>query len=89
MPDELRPGRRWIRQQPLIQGHQERGRLAGAGLGLSRDILAREGDRQGHCLNRGGPDEAGVADALGYGGNEIERSETQARKGVSLYLSLN
>ena len=72
---------RWIRQQALIQRHQERGGLAGAGLGLAGDILAREGNRQSHRLDRvwRGRSRHRVM-PLGDFGNEIERSERELGK---------
>ena len=59
---------RWrLRGQQTLQDHQEEGGgLAGAGLGLARDVLA--GERNGQCggLNRGTVGESGVGETFKY-----------------------
>ena len=55
-----RRGRRG--QQSLESRDQERGRLAGTGLCLSRDVAGFEGDRQAVRLDRGTEFETGISD---------------------------
>ena len=66
------PRRRRVGQQPLIQRDEERGGLAGAGLRLPGDILARERNRQSACLDRGGADETRIRNAACDFRDEIE-----------------
>ncbi len=80
MPDGAAPRPRRIREQALVQRDQERGGFAGAGLCLARDILAREGNRQGNGLHGRGADEAGIGDAASDFGNEIKRRECELGK---------
>ena len=49
-------------QEARKDGDQERRRLSRAGLGLARDVPAREPDREGLLLDRGRVDEPGVGD---------------------------
>jgi hypothetical protein len=51
-------------EQRVIQGDQERGSLARAGLRLAGDIPAGERDRQRLGLNRSAVAEPGVANTL-------------------------
>ena len=75
----FRHGFRRLMQQTLHQRHQEGRRLAGAGLGLSGDVLALEGDRQGFGLDGRAMGEAG----LGETGEDpgIERETVEAGRG--------
>ena len=68
-------GRRLFPQQVRIHRNQERGGLAGAGLGLSRDVEAGERARQGLGLDRGAALEAGVGDAAGERLRQVEVSK--------------
>jgi hypothetical protein len=58
----LTPGLRLGLQQALKCGDQERGRLTGAGLRLTGDIVLFEGNREGAGLNRRTELEARVTD---------------------------
>jgi len=62
-------------EEPLTSGQHERGGLAGAGLGLARDVLAGEEQRQGLSLNRSTVFEAGGVQALQKAWVEAERRE--------------
>jgi len=72
-------GRR-IGQQSLEQRDQERGGLAGAGLRLSCNILARQRNRQSTRLHGCGADETRITDAASDFWNEIERIESELGK---------
>ena len=72
--------RRGILQQALEQRDQERGGLAGAGLCLACNILARERNRQSTRLYGSGADETGVAMPCATCGNEVERCEFELGK---------
>ena len=66
-----------IGQQTIEQGDEERGRLAGAGLRLARDIAAGERQRQGLRLNRGAAGVAEFGDALLQGLGDVEGIERE------------
>jgi hypothetical protein len=65
-------GRSLFPQQVRIHRDEERGSLAGACLGLSRDVEARERARQRLGLDRGATLEAGVGDAAGERLRQVE-----------------
>ena len=62
-------------EQAVHHRHQERERLAGAGLGLARDVAAGQGDRQGQGLDRGAAGEPG-----GFEAGEQRRMQLERRK---------
>ena len=70
-------GRRRLGGEQALQGHQEEGGgLTGTRLGLPRDILTGQGDRQGRGLNRGTVGEAGIGEPLEDAHIEVELVET-------------
>ena len=72
---------RAVRFQQLVeQRNEKRGRLAGARLGLSRDVLAFERLRQGLRLDGRGMSEAGIGDAETQRLGQIERGEFEFRE---------
>jgi hypothetical protein len=73
-------GRRRVGHQALEQREQERGGLAGAGLGLARDVAAGQRDRQRLRLDRGAAQEAGVVDGAEQGVVETEGGEGDVRE---------
>ena len=69
-----------VAQQVREEGDQERGGLAGAGLGLSRDVEARERPRQRLGLDRRAVLEARVGDAAGDGFRQVQSGEGKVRE---------
>jgi hypothetical protein len=57
---------------PLDHGYAEPQRLAGAGLGLTDDVVAAKGNRQGHRLDREGVDDAGLCERVHDVGVDVE-----------------
>ena len=62
------------------EGDQECGGLAGAGLGLARDVEARERARQGLGLDRRAALETRVGDAAGDGIRQVQAGEGKVRE---------
>lgn len=73
----LAVGQRRAVQQAVHHRHQERQRLAGAGLGLACDIAARQRDRQGQCLDRGTAGEPGALQPGDQRRMQVERGKSQ------------
>ena len=69
-------------EQRVIQGDQERGSLAGAGLRLAGDIPAGKRDRQRLGLDRSAVGEPGVVNALQDG-----RGQAEAVEGGRVWIS--
>jgi hypothetical protein len=67
--------RRATREQPLIEGHEERGGLPRSGLCLPGDVAAGERARQRLSLDRSAGDKAGLLDALHDLFPQAERGE--------------
>ncbi len=65
-----------VLEQVRIEGHQEGGGLAGAGLRLARHIMASEGDGQGLGLDRGAGRKARIFNALHQLLGQVEVLET-------------
>ena len=70
-------GRPRIRQQTVEEGDQKRRRLAGAGLRLTRHVVACERQGQGLRLNRGATGETEFGDTPLYGFGDMERIERE------------
>ncbi len=66
------------------RGDEERGGLPGAGLGLARDVLAAQGERQGRLLDGGRGDEARVLDAAPHRVRQLERGELERAHATGL-----
>jgi hypothetical protein len=69
-----RPGPR-VPQEVGENGDEKCGRLSGAGLGLTGDVPAGQGNRERFCLDRRGIDEAGLGDALANFRREVVARE--------------
>ena len=71
--------------QVMQGGEQKSGGLAGAGLGLTGDILAFERQRQGGGLNRRAVDEAGVLHTFLQRIGQAERGKWDVGQMIGLH----
>ena len=74
----------WMRrtgEQAVVEGDQKGSRFAGTGLGLTGDILAGQGDRQAHRLDRGTTQKTRFIQALKQAGVQVEAFEDYVGKG--------
>jgi hypothetical protein len=70
--------------EPMKQRDQKCGCLSGSGLGLARDVLAFECQRQSLALNRRALNEAGFGDSLLQSGRQREVGEAEIGEMVAL-----